>query len=195
MSELKQHAFLLIVVAVLLLAKFVYIPIIDWQDRTQANIIQQEKKLSKIQNILENKNLIVNENNQLTDALAITNQLFFDYQPPAAFKLSQQKKFEALLSENQLSLTQVAWEKSIDIDSLQVTHYKLGVYFKGGASNVVQFTSALEKNIPYLNVSDFVFSIKQLRGDYIGRFVGHIIVNLYVKRPMDEQRLTTKKEL
>jgi len=179
MNEIKKHAVLLIILSILLIAKFIYIPIINWQNALHSEIQQQEKKLVKIDKVLRQKGKINQANFQLEKLLTIKTSVFFPSEEETKFQLKQQKMLESLFKKSKLKLTKFAWRRTQALASLSASHYKLQVNFSGKMSQLVQLMSAIESFTPYIEVSDFTFNIKRQKGPLLGMVTGNLILHLY----------------
>jgi hypothetical protein len=179
MIETKKHAALLAVVSILLIAKFIYIPIVDWQNTLHSEIQQQEKKLTKIDKVLKQKGKVTQANAQLEKLLTIKKSVFFPQAEETKFQLKQQKMLENLFEKSQLKLTKFAWRRTQQIVNLSASHHKLQVYFSGKTSHLMQLMSAIESYTPYIEVSDFVLNVKRQKGSLLGMVSGNLILHLY----------------
>ena len=65
MKELKKHQFLLSVVALLIIIKWLYVPIVDWQDERYFEIKQKQNRLSKSSAVLKQSNVYSQKNDLL----------------------------------------------------------------------------------------------------------------------------------
>lgn len=179
MNELKQHGWLLIIILILMVIKFIVVPTIEWQNEVIANIQLLERKQGKVINLLENKseNNIVNE--KLTSYTEQGNRLFFSYQQDSIFKLSQQKVLESLLAKHGLIAENIGWQASTKLEELSATRYLIQIRFKGEAINVIDFMLAIESQKQLISIKDFNISVIGQNRDTLGRMNGQISLYLY----------------
>jgi len=179
MNELKKHAVLLSVLSLLLLVKFIYVPIVDWQNALYLNLQQQEKKLTKIDKVLKQKDKVTQANAQLDKLLAIKTSVFFSQAQESKFQLAQQKMIESLFEKNNVKVTKFAWRKTQQLVTLSANHYKVQVNIKGKTSDLVQLMSAVEHYTPYIEVSDFSLKVQRQKNLLLGTVSGNLTLHLY----------------
>jgi Tfp pilus assembly protein PilO len=187
MAELQKYRLLLSVIAILLAIKFVVIPIFSWQATQLADLQQLEKRQNKIAKVLKQQN----SNSQLNAALSVqlnhAKPLFFSYQLETAFKLSQQKKIEALLTKHELKSQNIGWQTSTRLTELGMVRYPIKVSVSGKGSNIIEFITAIETNSQYIKVDEFNLSFKGQRDKSLGRISGFITLHLFVESKADSQ--------
>ncbi len=181
MNELKKHWLLLSIVALLVVIKWGYIPLSDWQNALYFEVKQKQKRLLKSSRVLEKSDLYNQQNIQLQSSLAIANDVFFNEQDDSLFKLEQQKFVEQLLSKSNLTLTRIVWENTLESVEPKIKHYKMNVFFSGRATDMVRYVTELEQHKPYIEVSDFIFNIKKSHQAPLGNVSGNLTLNLYMK--------------
>ena len=181
MKELKKHQFLLSVVALLIIIKWLYVPIVDWQDERYFEIKQKQNRLSKSSAVLKQSNVYSQKNDLLADSLAIANDIFVEKQDDSLFKLEQQKFVEQMLSKLGLSLTRTVWENALESVEPQIKQYKMKVFFKGRTNDMVRYVTELEKHKPYIEVNDFIFNINKRNKEPFGSVSGNLTLSLYMK--------------
>jgi len=197
MEDLKKHALLLIILTFLLLAKFLYMPIIEWQNALIIEINTIEKKLRKIEGVLGNEEKILHANKQYEQQFAITKHLFFAQNSQATFKLQQQQMLEKVFEKSNIKITRFGWENTIPLVDLQVEHYPLKVYLSGKISDFVKLTTQLERYSPFIEVSGLVLVVKKQTSSNLGETKGNISLNLYaeylpIKQSIEESPLYVK---
>lgn len=182
MSELKQHAWLLSIVAILVIAKFFVIPIFDWQNTVLSEITLLEKKQDKISNVLKQQDDNIRANEQLSLIITQVEQLFFPFQTEAAFKLEQQKLLESLLSKHNLASENIGWQATSRVDLLDVIRYTIQIRFTGQSTDIIEFIAALETNKQRIEVVDFNLTLKGQQAKKLGRMNAMITLSFYVNR-------------
>jgi hypothetical protein len=185
MNELKQHALLLSAVALLVIIKFIYLPISDWQSALYMEIQQQQKKLSQVGVVLSENDELLSQKVKLTQALTVAEQVFFPYQVEADFQLKQQIMLEKILEQHKLKLTRFGWENSRNLSALSVTHYQLQVFLSGNTLNFIQLMAALELQSPYIEVGDFVLNVQRQKAQDLGQVSGNLTLHLYANNKID----------
>jgi len=192
MTELKQHAWLLSLVTVLLLAKFIVVPVFDWQAEKLAKITLLEKKQSKIAQLLGQKNNATGTNSALTTVLKQVDGLFSPFQTDTGFKLTQQKRLEALLVKHKLTTQNIGWKTPSVFKNLAMVRYPIELRFKGQTADVIEFMVALEARSELIEINDFNFSFKGQREQNLGSITGRMTLYLFVN---DSQTKPSQKSV
>jgi len=193
MAELKQHAWLLTIIALLAVIKFVVLPVFAWQDNLLAEISLLEKKQNKINHVLRHSEKNKHLSDELTQLLAPANQLLYPLQTEASFKLQQQKMFETLLAKHKLTVQDVGWKAATPYDELAMVRYPIDIRFTGNTLDVIEFISELESATQRLAISSFNFSFKGQSEKRLGRVNGKVTLHLFLRQ--DEQHGAQKTAL
>ena len=164
MAEIKKHALLLTVLALMLTAKFIVVPIIIWQDQLLLEIAMQEKKLGKSDVLLSKKSDHHTINDKLKGKIAEIETLFYPYQKGSTFKLERQKKFESIIEQYQLKLKSFYWQAVSNEDNLDVMRYTVKIKITGQVSDIINMLTLLESQSHYIEIQSFNVLIS--RKDY-----------------------------
>lgn len=187
MAELKKYALLLSFVVVLLIAKFLVVPIIEWQNAMVAEIRLFEKKQHKISSVLKNNAYNKQLNKDLNAELEKINQLFYPFQTDAAFKLAQQKEIEALLAKHKLILENIGWKVSSVFAAVSVIQYPVKIAINGKSTDIINFIGELDKYEKYIEVVNFNLSFQGQNNQQLGRLTGNLSLNLFANQLPAEQ--------
>jgi len=190
MNELKQHALLLWIIVLLIAFKFLIMPIFAWQTQLIADNTYLEKQQQKVGKVLNDNNKNKQLLKQLVKEVKQTESMFFPFQTTAGFKLTQQKKLEALLTKHNLKSQNIGWQVSTVLNKLAVTRYSMQIRFTGETVNVINFIAALEAQQQRVEINDFNFNIKGQREKNLGKINGRVTLFFYVN-----QKNTTAADL
>jgi len=179
MAELKKHALLIAFIAILIVIKFVLIPVIEWQDNQLQEIRLLEKKQQKIDKVLLNTSKVENLNLQLNKVLLKVNTALFSYQKESIFKLNQQKMLEAMLKKHDLKLDRIGWKTSAEVSESAMIAYRLEMRLKGKTANVIQFITDLESHDKLIEINKFTVSFKGQNNKKLGTIIGNLTLQLY----------------
>lgn len=180
MVELKQRVGLLFFLAVLLVAKFILVPVFSWQNETLMNIKSLEKKYYKITNVLSNEAGNAKNLEYVTTQLNKAEHVFFSNQPEANFKLVQQKKIEKLIEEHQIKVANIGWQTVTDIPELSATRYSLQLVFSGLAPDAVTFINTLEAQEQYIKLSEIILALSGQNDQKLGLLRGKLVLEFFV---------------
>ncbi|MEW6989435.1 hypothetical protein AADZ91_01990 [Colwelliaceae bacterium 6441] len=179
MVELKKHAFLLIILTILIVVKFVFVPVFQWQDDKILNIKMLNKKHEKIENILLNQEEGNESYHALKDNVAQGESVFFAFQKESDFKLSQQKLVETLLQKHNVRALNIGWQVTSALPEYNAINYQLRVQFNGEHLDVFNFIFSLESNPKRISIHDFNLNINGQIDDKLGNINGWLIINFY----------------
>jgi len=180
MAELKKHTLLLLTLSFLLLAKFIFLPVIDWQNTMISEIQLLEKKSLKVARVIAGQSSTSKTNLTLSKEVERGNKLFYSHQAPSKFKLTQQKMVESLLDKYQLKSQNIGWQTPSELISLQVIRYPLQLRFSGKTLDVIKFIAATETFERNMEVNNFNLSLKRQDDSSLGYFNGKLTLNFYV---------------
>jgi len=181
MAELRKHALLISLLVILLISKFIVVPIFEWQEQLIIENNSQEKRLAKITRVLTKDGQVNAVNQKLINELEKAERLFFSYQSESAFKLSQQQVFEKLLEKHQLRSSNIGWQTATEYTELALTRYQVNIRFSGQFVDVVAMYTELESSTPWLEIDNFNISTRSGKDGVIGNIKGgRVTVNLYM---------------
>ena len=153
----------------LMVAKFVVVPIFTWQAQIIAEIKEQEKKLGKTSNLLTKEDGFDSLNQQVSQQLKSAELLLYPSQKSSVFKLEQQKYFEGLAAKHKLTLMNFSWQANSEDKKLQVIRYQASVRLKGNISNLIGFITVLESQQQRIEIHGFNIPMKGQKDNSLGR--------------------------
>lgn len=188
MNDLKKHRHLLILLAVLMVVKFVLVPIVEWQDGVISDIKFQEKKLMKVTKVLNNESNVNVVMAQLNEQLLSAKQLIHTHVPEAKFKLTQQLNFEELLAKYNLTIINIGWNSNSLIKELDVTRFQMNIRFNGNMIDIIHFYTEIEGQKPWIEIDALNLNHRSLAIGTLGFVKGGMIsVNHYMYNNLTEQ--------
>jgi hypothetical protein len=193
MADLKKHALLLSLMAMLLVAKFIVVPIFAWQQQVVSDIASKQKKLSKVDNLLAEEQSFTLVNRELSEQLGLAEQLFYPYQSSAAFKLAQQQYFEGLVIKHQVDLSTFSWQNMSEDKDLQITRYQVQIKLRGNVSNIVTLITELEAQAQRIEVHNFNISLKGQNQQSLGKTKNaRVNLRFYVRNQTNQTNQVSK---
>jgi len=179
MNELKKHGFLLSIIIILIIIKFIIVPVFDWQSGKLSIIRLLEKKQLKVEKVLANQKEYINANESLVTIFKQIDSLFSHQKSESAFKLTQQQTIEKLLAQFNLKSQNIGWKGVSLLESIQLKRFQVEIHFKGKSIDVINFIVELEKQPQWIDIIDFNLSVKGQKKDEIGSMDGRININMY----------------
>lgn len=186
LASVKQHEIALLVIGLLLFMRFVYVPVVDWQDSlVQENTLLQGK-YRRVERLASGSEALQNADVQLTRALADWQRLFFEAAPETAFRVRQQRWLEKQVADYNVQLNNIGWEPHRQLDLLGVTQHRATLTVSGKAKNIALFMATLASTPQYIEVSDVALSFTRRGKDKLGAVRGRINVTFYMEGGIDE---------
>ncbi|ATC93395.1 hypothetical protein [Pseudoalteromonas tunicata] len=139
MSELKKHAPLLAIALFLVILKFFFVPVFEWQERELSEQKLTLRKIEKSNSLLENKEQLIELKGKLQAELSEISTFFYPYMEESRFKLEQQKIIEAQLNQYQLTSKRLGWLVNYEETNPAIIKLDLEYSFEGEGSQVFSY--------------------------------------------------------
>ncbi|REL26110.1 hypothetical protein DXX93_05650 [Thalassotalea euphylliae] len=186
-QQLAQHKYALLLIALLVVAKFIVVPTLAWQDATIENNRLLAKRVQKSEFAVNNQQLATESADKLVNQITLMQGLLFKHQSKSRFQLAEQKKIETLFSEHDIKITRLAWQKMIPTPEWGVTHFELRVDIEGELYDLHRLHVALESQTQWYGVENFNFKLEKLRkreqGIDLGKVTGRMNIKLFMQDP------------
>lgn len=171
---MRDKPILLFALGVLLVLRFIVVPIFDWQSKTLASTQHLQKKLNKSQAYLEDLPALLAYEKELAQSIATRradNELFSDV---GRYQIAKQRQFETLFEQNQIVITSSNWLEPIPTEKGVIVLLRLKFYgkVKSFLTSHLQL-SGMSKSISITNLS---LSISGQDSDSLGNVSGNIII-------------------
>jgi len=180
-QQLNQHSKALLLITVLILMKFIVLPIIQWQETTLTTNTLLEKRLSKSAYAINNKIQMQQVLKQSTVKLSELEQLIYEYQLTNRFRLSQQKQLETLFEEYKIEITNLVWQAPVALTNWQISQHEVKLRIKGSLTNLQKLQAVLESKPQWLANNSFSYRLEKRRKNNLGNFSGRTSLTLYMK--------------
>lgn len=167
---------LLLVLGVMLVARFILIPIIEWQDDMIAENESLSKRLTKIDNVLFNEEVIALNLSKVKNTNSALQQNYFIASDVEAFKLKQQQVLEQKFENHKLKIKGINWIANIPGD---VSEHRLKITFQGKTKHLAQMQMELVQQSPYIDVTEWVIRLKQNNQTSMGLANGYVMLTFF----------------
>jgi hypothetical protein len=183
MFDLKRpkHQLAFSVIAILILLKFVIVPIFTWQNQQLSHLANLQKRASKSHSVITNQALIKASQQQVTAQLSSINELFITYQNEAEFKLTMQQKIEQKVEKYQLQITNSSWLPSIVVANELLIRHQLRLTIKGEMLNFISLVTLLESSTPKSELKSLNVNLKGQSRSNLGVIEGTLELAFYMK--------------
>jgi len=179
MQMLRNYPYLTGLLMLLVVLKFMLVPLIQWQNDTLWNIKQHDKRLgyaeAAISNVDSNSGQLVT----LQTELKKLQGLFYVNQDEASFKLEQQQWLEALLAKHNIKVTNIGWGFSSKMLAQPIIKHQLSIFLHGQTHALPGLHLDLEANEQWVELSGFMFNVKGQNQSALGRVTGKLELFFY----------------
>lgn len=185
MFDIKQpkQQIALGVLALLIVLKFIVVPLFDWQNEQLANLANLQKRVSKSQNVIANQTQITQSQQRISAQLKAINSLFINYKPEDEFKLAMQQQIEKTVANQQLQINTSNWLPSILVANKQLMRHQLRLSIKGKMLDFTKLITELESATPKAELKTFNINSKGQNAEQLGRVDGIIELAFYMQQP------------
>ena len=181
-EQIENNQLLLIILAVLLIAKLLVEPIINWQNQQLVDNQTLAKKVHKTAQLLNQQTALQSATDQVSTELVQLQQFYYPYQEQSQFRLTQQQAIEKLIAQSHLSLTNIGWQPAFVLPNTPLQRQQLTLNVSGKSIDFVGFIQQLERVQPYIEVAEFNVSLKGQNDTSLGRVNGSLRLIYYVQQ-------------
>lgn len=174
---------MLYVLALLLIIRFILVPILEWQQTQIDSIKSKELQLSKTNHVIDN----VAEMNEALQRLTNSNQekqvRYFEQTSTNAFKLQLQQQVESLFSQYELKITNFSWVTDLPG---QISQARAKISFEGSTVSFAKVQIAISQLPKFLNIAQWDLRIVGMNDNKLGKANGSIVLIGYNVAPHKE---------
>jgi hypothetical protein len=163
----------------LVILKFLLVPLVQWQNNTLWSISQNDKRLSRATDAITNINSKRGQLGTLQQKLDQLQTFFYPSQDEASFKLEQQQWVEALIAEHNFKVSNIGWTYSAQVLGQPLIKHQLSVSFYGVTFELPNLYLALDSNPQWIDVTGFSFNLIGQNEKSLGRFRGSLDLVFY----------------
>lgn len=181
MQSLEQYKHYLILLLLLVLAKFVWVPLWDskaeyWQTQQQA-----ERNLVKTQALLLIGGQMSEQQQQMQALVEKLENAMTQTKDITSFKLNIQSQLEKLVKTHQLEISSSDWREGLLKDDIQTL--LLDLRLVGKTKHYIEFFAAMQKipDLRQLVVVSQSFSVRGQNDTSMGSINGQVSVSVSVK--------------
>ena len=182
---MKHKTLLLSVLGVLLLVRFVLLPVYEWQQGQVTELANTLERLNDVDALLDLEDEIQSQRRALKTIEGNLQDMFFDIETQN--KTSIQKKVEELFSQYNVEIETITWvfEHSHDYN---INEYWLEVAIKGDLKDVVKFNASLINQRPNIYVKQMNLRRQRSNQESIEQVQGKITLSMFFTQTLNEQR-------
>ena len=176
MSKFLDRSTLLFTAAVLLMAKFVVMPIVDWQADQMLALEAKRLQLSKMTNMVDSTLTLAGRRGSLASELSDRARYFFDDNDD--LKLTIQAGLEKTFADNKVDLERFSWVLD-EAEGGQVRTIRALVGFKGDSDNVIKIWLSLANQTKLATVQEVRQRFVEKRPSLLGTSRGTVVLEFY----------------
>lgn len=184
MSKLTDKNVLVPLLLLLLLARFVVVPVIEWQNARWQSLQVLEKQLAKANNVLSRGE----QYQQTLDALKATNdellKHYYQQNNVNALKLSFQQELEQLVKKHNVTIRNFNWPNELPGD---ITKLSAQLTVAGKTRDVASLHLDLVQHAKLIQVERFNLVIKKMKTGSLGEVSGNLLLTIYSTTPEEEK--------
>ena len=174
MSGLITRQNLLLLAGVLVLVRFIFLPVVSWQNEKIEPVCLKAKQLDTLDSILARQDEYVEQRTLIDHAIVQAKGVFFS--DNGTTKLTIQKKIEEIFKANNVSIQAFNWifDESDDIRTLRAT-----LRYKGALKDIIKVFLDIAQIPQVVREVSWRQSIKQGGGGALGTSTGDVVVEFY----------------
>lgn len=181
MDELKKHSVAISLIALLLSIKFVFVPMIDWQNEQATQLRLLDKKLNKIGQLILQQDQLKNREVELDRTLSTLTSPFYAPKDADVFKRDIQKQIEDELESFELKLNNIGWQTTLSNDNVLLNAFSIEYSFAGEGSNVLNYVLNIAQSDKYSKFSEYSMSFSRQKPGKLGRITIRLKRVFYMK--------------
>jgi len=181
MDIFKEKPYLLTLLVGLILARFIGMPIVEWQDNQKLELQLESKRLAKAERAVSNQQTIAPLLEPLREKVQQNRDRLYPHQSENAFKLEQQKQLESLVQNYGLKVRGIGWLITKELDEFGLTLYQLQMRFIGDGVRFPNLMAELESRAQWVEIADFNFAFRRQSKTKIGESSGQMTLNFYMQ--------------
>ncbi|WP_394200805.1 hypothetical protein [Shewanella waksmanii] len=186
MDIFKEKPYLLFLLAGLVFARFVCVPVIEWQNERKATLVLESKRVMKAEQAMANEQKIEPLLPKLRALVKANRERLYPFQAENQFKLQNQQNLEALIEKYALNVTGIGWLATKQVNEFNLTLFQLQVRFQGDGVKFPGLMAEIESQAQWVEVDDFVFAFRRQSTTRIGDANGQITLNYYMNNEVGD---------
>jgi len=179
-ADLLKYKHYLILLAALLLANYMTVPLWELQHEQKQELMLLDKHAVKTEQLLSGTDSFTEELVKVKELQTSIEPFIFTQATEAKFKLAAQQQIETLLTEAKCSMERVNWLSSTAVND-ELTRWRLELRYTGNPACMIKITRALGTAKPIMRIKDFTFSADPITGESMNRITTRLTIILLHK--------------
>ncbi|MBQ4860836.1 hypothetical protein J8L98_03885 [Pseudoalteromonas sp. MMG013] len=178
-QQFKKYKLLLLVTLLLVVIKFIIVPIFNWQSVQISKAESQQLRLIKANSIIAQKESFILAADSARESLRQYKDALFDSEKINGFKIDKQKEISSYLKENNLTLLNIGWQPELQFLNAQLHREQVRLNIGGETHRVAQFIYFIENHSKLVSVEQLSFNIRGLTTDESGTAEASLLISFY----------------
>lgn len=178
--EIQKYKHYLIILAALLIANYVIVPLDEWQENQSLNLELLNAKYEKTQSLLGNQSTLTEQLNQTQQQMTELEEVLFVDSSDDKFKLMAQSLIEKSLTDGKCNIERIGFKGSVVLNS-EISRWLMEIRFKGDIHCLVHATRTLESLPITIKISEFNYGHDKLTSEVNGHLSAQILLNVWYK--------------
>ena len=178
-QQFKKYKLLLLITLLLIVIKFIIVPIFNWQSVQISKAESQQLRLIKANSIIAQKESFTLAADSASESLRQYEDALFDSEEINGFKIDKQKEISRYLKENNLTLLNIGWQPELQFLNAQLHREQVRLNIGGETHNVAQFIYFIENHSKLVSVEQLSFNIRGLTPDESGTAEASLLISFY----------------
>lgn len=151
MNELAKYKNYLWIIAMLVLAQFVWVPQWGAKQEKWALLSSVERTMSRATQLLKNKEQVLEKKQTLEAVVAERRAQLQRAENINRYQLAQQSKIESLVAGHGLTVAQVSWRDGLAKNQIHTQQIELQL--TGSLKQYIEFLAALQRQYQYFEIT------------------------------------------
>ncbi|MEW6983271.1 hypothetical protein AAD001_11535 [Colwelliaceae bacterium 6471] len=169
MLNVTRYRHYLIVLAALVIANYVIVPLSEWQDEQKQLLSLIAKKHDKVSELINNEAVLSNKANIAKNNMEKMLAYIFTDEDEAKFKLTAQSAVESILTKAGCTIERIGFKGSTEV-APNVERWSLELRYKGDEICVLDTSRGLESTQPVIRVDEYNINHRGLKKEAMGSF-------------------------
>ena len=180
MNAIKEQSHLLLILGSILVVKFIFVPIMEWQDSKVIDIQLKKSQLSRYSYLLEQESRLELLKSQLTEYLTSAELRLLSSDSESVFELEKQQLLESLFMQFELETQNIGWQETVTLSEFGLIRRTMNVRLTGKVQSLMDLILAVEALEQKVAISNLSVQIVKQKQNQLGDFRGNVSFDFFV---------------
>lgn len=160
----KRQLFIVAFAGILIIIKFILLPVIEWQNEKVDSLVVKTRQLAKVAPLIDSKDQLASMQGKLAGASDNLNKRFPGFNANENLRVKTQRDVETVVKEIGVNLEVFDWLAEIDSEQTSLKQVQFKIDVRGELKQLVNFHWQLYNKIPSLVLRDYELRTFTQRG-------------------------------